>query len=119
MKTARMVIGIISMVLFLLITFQSCAAGISNTMNENGEAGGSAGVFLALFMLVAGIIGVAARNSAAGSITAGCFYAVGGLVAIPLAGTYSDLKIWGGLSIIFGIVFIVLGIVQKKKTKSQ
>lgn len=45
MKTARLVIGIISMVLFVLITFQSCAAGVANTLSDNGEVSGSAGFF--------------------------------------------------------------------------
>lgn len=63
MKTARTVIGIISMVLFVIITFQSCAVGIGNALDDNGGTSGSSGMFLSICMLVAGIIGVAARRS--------------------------------------------------------
>lgn len=114
MKTARLVIGILSMVLFLIISFQSCAVGVGNALAENEEVSGSAGLVLAFFMLVAGIIGVAARKSKAGSIVAGVFYALGGLIGIVSAGSYKDLYIWAVLSFIFAVVFILTGILQKK-----
>ena len=40
MKTWKLVSGIISIVLFAFVMFQSCAAGISNSLAENGESGG-------------------------------------------------------------------------------
>ncbi len=46
MKTTRLVVGIISIVLFLVVAFQSCAAGIGNTLADNGEGSGSAGGLL-------------------------------------------------------------------------
>ena len=45
LSTFRLVAGIITIVLSVLVTFQSCAAGLSNALEENGESGGSAGVF--------------------------------------------------------------------------
>ena len=77
MKTTRLVVGIISIVLFLVVAFQSCAAGIGNTLADNGEVSGSAGVLLAFAYLIAGIISVAARKSQGGAITALCFYILG------------------------------------------
>lgn len=41
MKTWKLVSGILSIILFVFVSFQSCAAGISNTLEANGEAGGS------------------------------------------------------------------------------
>lgn len=114
MRLTRLVIGIISMVLFLFIALQSCAAGIGNTLADNKEVSGTAGFMLALCMLIAGIIGVAGRKSKAASIVAGVFYALGGLIGIVNVGTYADLKIWSILSFIFALVFIVTGIRQKK-----
>lgn len=113
MKTTRLVIGIISIVLFLLVSMQSCAAGIGNALADNGEVSGSAGFFLALCMLVAGIIGICCRKLKAGTIVAGCFYAFGGLVGIANVGSYADLQIWSVLSFLFAIVFIVTAIRQK------
>ena len=115
MKTARLVLGIISIVLFGLIIFQSCAAGLGNAMAENGESSGSAGIILAVFMLVAGIVGIAARKSFGGAITAAVFYIFGAVIAIPMSGSFADLKIWGVLSAVFGAVFLITAIVQKKK----
>ncbi len=113
MKTMRMTVGIISMVLFLIVIFQSCAAGLGNTLAQTGEVSGSAGVFLGLFMLIAGIVGVAARKSRAGAIVATCFYAVGGLVGICNAGTFQDLIIWSIVSFLFAILFLISVILQK------
>ena len=114
MKTAKLVIGIVSMVLFLVITLQSCAAGVGNALEGNGEVSGTAGFILALCMLVAGIVGVAGRKSFGTSITAGCFYAVGGVVGISNVGSFADLMIWSVLSFIFAAVCIAAGILQKK-----
>lgn len=114
MKTARLVIGIVSIVLFLLISLQSCAAGIGNALADNGEVSGSAGFILALCMLIAGIIGICCRRVKAGTIVAGCFYAFGGLIGIANVGSYADLQIWSVLSFIFAIVFIITAITQKQ-----
>ena len=61
--TAKLILGIISMVLFALVAFQSCAAGLNNVLSENGEASGSFGFLVALNLLFSGIIAVAARKS--------------------------------------------------------
>ncbi|SJZ47815.1 hypothetical protein [Garciella nitratireducens] len=115
MKTSRLVIGIISIVLFLLIAFQSCAAGTANALEGNGEVSGSAGFLLAICMLIAGIVGIVTRNKGkGGAITAGCFYLVGGLLAIANVGSFADLKIWSIVSFIFAAVFIIGALRQKE-----
>ncbi len=114
MKTAKLVIGIVSIVLFALILFQSCAAGISNALEENGESGGSAGFFAAFCMLIAGIVGIATRKGTVGGYVAGGFYILGGLIGIALHGSYSDLVIWSVLAFIFAAVFILGGAMKKK-----
>ena len=115
MKTSRLVLGIISIVLFVFISFQSCAAGVANTLESNGEVSGTAGFLLALCMLAAGIIGICCRKIKSGTIVAGAIYAVGGLIGIANVGSYSDLQIWSVLSFIFAAVFIITGILQKQK----
>ncbi len=108
MKTAKLVIGIISLVLFVIIALQSCAAGVSNALEENGELSGSAGLILGICMVIAGIVGIATRNGGkGGAYTAAGFYAAGGLLGIFNAGSYSDLYIWSGISIIFALVFFI------------
>ena len=47
MKTLKLILGIISMVLSGVILFQSCAAGLGNIIADTGESSGTAGVMLA------------------------------------------------------------------------
>ena len=63
MKVWKLISGILSMVLFLVVAFQSCAAGVANTLAENGEVSGSAGILVAILMLAGGIVSVATRKS--------------------------------------------------------
>ena len=51
MKTWKLVSGILSIILFVIVTFQSCAAGVANSLEANGETSGAAGVFEAILML--------------------------------------------------------------------
>ena len=113
LSTFRLVAGIITIVLSVLVTFQSCAAGLSNALEENGESGGSAGVLLAVCFLVAGIVGIVTR--AGGAFTSAGFYIVGGLIGLICAGSYADLVIWGVISVAFGVIFIIAGVLTKKR----
>ncbi len=115
MKTARLIIGIISIVLCGFILFQSCAAGLGNALSDNGEISGTAGVVVALCMLIAGIIAIATRKGFGGGIVAGVFYAFGGLFGIANYGSYADLQIWAILSFIFAALCILGAILTKKK----
>ena len=119
MKTTKLIIGIISIVLFMVIAVQSCAAGIGNALSENGESSGSAGFFVALCMLIAGIVGICTRKSVGGGYVSGVFYAIGGLIGITNYGSYSDLMIWSILSFVFAVVFILGSILTKKKLASK
>ena len=116
MKVTRLVIGIVSFLMALLVMFQSCAAGLGNALEENGESGGSAGFMLALLVIVAGIIAIATRNGEGkGPYVAAVFYILGGIIGIALAGSYSDLYIWAAVCLIFAAVFIIGTIVERKR----
>ena len=115
MKTARLTIGIISMVLFLFIMFQSCAASVGEALTGDEGGGSSSGVLVALFMLIAGIIGVCTRNGVTGAYVAAGFYALAGIIGISSIGSiFADLVIWGGVSLAFAAVFVFAGIKTKK-----
>jgi hypothetical protein len=111
MKTAKLVIGIISMVLSVFVLFQSCAAGMYNALSSNGQASGTGGVFVAICLMIAGIVGVATRNSVkkGGALAAAGFCLAGALVGGVLAGDYSDLYIWSFIAWAFGAVYLVDG----------
>ena len=112
----RMIVGIISMVLFVLVAFQSCAAGLGNSLSGNGEVSGSFGILTAILMLVAGIVGVATRNSnkAGGPITCCVFYWICFFFSRIGAGSYADLRIWGVLAFFFGCVYLFSAMKTKK-----
>lgn len=119
MRSLKLILGIISFVLSAIVLFQSCAAGIGNALENNGEVGGSAGVILAICCIVAGIIAIATRNSnGAGSFVAGGFYFAGGILGAACAGSYGDLVIWGVLCMIFGAVFVLGTVICRKKEQN-
>lgn len=97
----KKVIGILSIVLSVFITFQSMIAGLGNAISENGESGGSAGLLLAICMLIAGILTLVSKNSKGISITAIILFVLGGIVGLANFGSYADLQIWSILDLIF------------------
>lgn len=118
MKNARLIIGIVSFILFFIILFQSCAAGVVNSMAGSSDVGGSAGLIVAFMVVIAGIIAIVCRKNATGSIIAGVVYALSGIVGLSNSNVYKDLSIWGVLFIIFAIFYIISGIKQKKSGKT-
>lgn len=109
----RLVIGIISIVLCIVISLQSCVVGAVNLVADSGSVSGTAGVILAVSWLVAGIVGIAGRKHVAAVSTAAGFYFFGGLMALVDVGFYQDLVIWGFLSFAFGTI-LVLAVVFRK-----
>lgn len=118
MKTIKLILGIISLVLSVFIGLQSSAAGLYNTLSDNGQLGGTAGFFLVICMLIAGIIAIATRKGGKGTtFTSAGFYIFGALLGYANAGSYSDLYIWSSVSLAFGAVFIVGAILNQRKQK--
>ena len=124
-SVGRLVIGILSMVLFIFITFQSCTVGLSNTLQENNALTGSAGFFTAVMFLIAGIVAVCTRNSqgmVAPIITAALYF-LGALFTLGAGDspeeTFGDLPYWGGLSAIFGVVFVICAVKTKLNAKKE
>lgn len=119
MKVAKLVSGILSIVLALLVMFQSCAAGISNSLEENGEIGGTGGLLVAICLIVAGIVGMATRNGEGkgASIVTAVFYGLGALVGYATAESYADLNIWATVCLIFAVIYIIAAIKAKKPVK--
>lgn len=117
-SAGRLTIGIISIILFVLVTFQSCAAGISNALQENEAVSGTMGVMLAFCLLIAGIVGICTRNSMSkiGPVVTTIFYWIGSVFTVGSGETYGDLPIWGTISFAFGVVFLISAFKTKKET---
>lgn len=117
MKTWKLVSGILSIVLFVFVTFQSCAAGVANTLEANGEVSGSAGILVAVFMLAGGIVSIATRKSQGkgGNIALIILFGIAAAVGFANFGSYSDLAIWSGWCLINAVLALVALITGKKR----
>ncbi len=116
MKTAKLVVGILSICLSAMVLFQSCAAGAANALEANGEVGGTGGFIVAIMLLAGGIVMIATRKSEkkGGSIAALILYLLGALIGFATAGSYSDLKIWSVVALLVAIMNVV-ALLQLKK----
>lgn len=115
MKTWKLVSGIISIVLFFLVAFQSCAAGAANMLEENGEVGGSAGIFVAFMLLVGGIVSIATRKGGkGGNIALIIIFVLAAIIGFALGGSYGDLVIWSGWCLICSGLAVVSLIFSKE-----
>lgn len=63
MKTAKLIIGIVSMVLTIVLFFQSSAVSFGDAISGAEESSAGVGILLAILLLIAGIVGVATRKS--------------------------------------------------------
>lgn len=117
MKVWKLVSGILSIVLFVFVSFQSCAAGLSNALEANGEASGTAGIMVAVFMLAGGIVSIATRKAKGkgGNIALIILFGIAALVGFTNYGSYSDLAIWSGWCLINAVLAVIAMITGKKK----
>ena len=118
MKVWKLVSGILSMILFALVTLQSCAAGVANALEENGETSGSAGLLVAALMLAGGIVSVATRKSTkkGGNIAMIVLFGLAALIGFANYGSYSDLAIWSGWCLINAVLAVIALIIGKKNS---
>lgn len=118
MKVWKLVSGILSIVLFVVVAFQSCAAGVANAIEENGEASGTAGIIVAVLMLSGGIVSIATRNMIknGGNIALIVLFGLAALIGFTNYGSYSDLVIWSGWCLI-NAVLAVIAMISSKKNK--
>ena len=85
MRVWKLVSGILSIILFAVVMFQSCAAGVVNALEDNGGISGSVGVIVGILIL----FGLAAVFGFAGY------------------GNYSDLVIWSVWCLINAVLAVV------------
>ena len=112
MKVWKLVSGILSIILFVFVSFQSCAAGVSNALEANGEASGSAGIL----MLAGGIVSIATRKSLGkgGNIALIVLFGLAAIIGFAGYGSFSDLAIWAGWCLINAVLAVVALVMAKK-----
>lgn len=121
MKVWKLVSGILSIVLFVFVSFQSCAAGLSNALEANGESSGTAGIMVAVFMLAGGIVSIATRKAKGkgGNIALLVLFGIAALIGFTNYGSYSDLAIWSGWCLINAVLAVIALITGKKKIEDE
>lgn len=121
MKVWKLVSGILSIILFVVVSFQSCAAGVANTLIDNGEVSGSAGIIVAILMLAGGIVSVAVRNSKGkgGNIALIILFGLAALMGFANAGSFTDLNVWAFWCLICAVLALVAIFTGKKKADAE
>lgn len=113
MKTWKLVSGILSILFFVIVTFQSCAVGLASSIYQSNDTGGGIGFIVAIMMIAGGIVSIVTRNSAGkgGNIALMVLFGLGALLGLSQDKTiFKDLIVWGGwcaINVILAIVAIV------------
>lgn len=107
--TARFVIGIISIVLFFVIGFQSFVVLIDHALSSVKDVSGMLGLLVALLLLAAGVAAIIFRNSFAkiGPIICIIIYWLGAILSFCGTNNFIILKFWGIIALIFGLVYLL------------
>ena len=109
MKVFKLVAGILCIVLSILVIFQSCAAGVGNILSGNGQISGTAGLIVAVMLLVCGIVMIATRKSdgIGGEVANIVMFSIATVFGAVFAGSYSDLRIWAALCLALTVVNLI------------
>ena len=96
----RIASGIISIIVALIILFQSFSASIvGNLVDESLAVAGAGGLWIAILLIFAGAFAFKLPRVAA------YFSVIAALMSFPLAenSTYKDLYVWGGIALLVTI----------------
>ena len=107
MKTTKLVVGIIMIVVAFFISIQSVMAGMSEAFINSGGHAGTAGLIVAILYLASGIVYIATRgkDNFGPDIASLIMLLIAWILVLINAGIYKDLIIWSWLAFIIGIVF--------------
>lgn len=122
MKTTKLVVGILQILIAVMILVQSCAVGLGHAMEDKtSDAGGGVGIFVAILFLATGITYLASRKSLklGGDIAGLIMMLIAWVMGIANAHDYQDLLIWGWLAFIIGVGFFVWHLMVNKKAKDN
>ena len=116
MKTWKLVAGILSMVLFMVVVFQSCAVGVSNALESSSDVSGSTGILVAILMLTGGIVSVVTRksDSRGGNIALIVLFGLAALFGFTDNGKFTDLVVWASWCLINAVIALIAFIKAKR-----
>lgn len=118
-KTTKLVVGILMIVLSIFIFMQSTMVGIGDAMSNNGHQSGSQGIFVFILFLAAGIVYISTRKSfkMGADIANLVLMVLSCLIAFGDVGVFTDLEIYGWMSLIIGVGFFVWHLLINRNMK--
>ena len=121
MKTWKLIAGILSMVFFVIVEFQSCAAGVVNTIEDEGGTSGTIGAFCGILLLVGGIVSVATRKAEGkgANIALIIIFGLGGIIGIAGHDNYGDLVIWSIWALLNALIAFIACLKKKKVPQAE
>ncbi len=104
----RLVVGIISVLLFFVLGIQSFAVLVDKALSPNKDVSGMVGILAALFLLVAGIIGIITwrAKSIGGVIACIALYVCSAITTFFGTEAFNALKLWGVVAFLFALVYL-------------
>lgn len=120
MKTWKLVSGILSIVLSMIVLLQSCAATVGDALSETGGSDGITGILVTAFMMAGGIVSICVRNGKkSGNIPVIVIFCLAGVIGISGSATFPDLAIWGGWCLICAVLAVIALFLSGKKAGEQ
>lgn len=116
MKIWKLVAGILSIVLTVVVLIQSLAAGMVNAIEDNGGSSGTVGFLVAVLLLAGGITSICVRKSQGkgGNIAIIVIFGLAALLGFTAHGNYKDLVVWAFWCLI-NVVLAIVCLIKAKK----
>lgn len=111
----KKLIGILSIILFIIDEFDSCAVDLGNVLGGVKKVDGTAGMVLGLFMLVAGIISLCSKKYRGRIIAAIIFYCASAFIGYCNIDSFSEIRVWITVNILFAALLLINLIAKWKK----
>jgi uncharacterized membrane protein (UPF0136 family) len=120
MKTAKITIGILCMLLFIIMVLGACAFSLGGAFTDNDGMGSSSPIMIgmALLFLVAGIISVAGSKSKGASLAASIVFGLNAALGITNFKQYMDIGLWMIVAVFLALLYFIFFAVQKSQRRS-
>lgn len=110
MKDIRLIIGIVTIMLFVFVAFQSCGA-YATVKSSNGI--GNIGIIISFVALIAALICINTRDAYSGAFISAVFYALAGFLGLFNFTNHKIVFVYGFMFIMFSIFSVLIGIKKK------
>lgn len=121
MKTWKLVSGILSIIIFVIVSFQSCAAGVVNSVEGNGGNSGSVGFICGALILSGGIVSIVSHKSVkkGGNIAIIILFGLCAIMGFTGYDNYKDLVVWSIWAAVNAVLAIIALMKNNKNNKKS